>query len=305
MSCLVNPHRYDAGAGGGGLSSKWRLNISAKKAGANWTSIAELEMRGSVGGFNLCAGGTASASASNGANPASSAFDGNSATSWQSGTATSPQWIEYDFASAVTIEQVALKPTAITGDTPTQFTVEYWDGSAWQIYWHVGDVPMNVQNSNQLIFTRPNSGAAGTSTEWRLNITASRTGTGFPSISELELRATSGGSDLTISDSSDGSSTFSNHSTAGNDATKAFDNSTSSRWQGTAAPSGGSPQIIGFRFTAPRAITEISVTNYTTLGDSPKTFDIQYWNEGTAAWVTSWSVADSAFSSTTQTLVFH
>jgi hypothetical protein len=89
----------------------WRINVTTGMSTA-WLALGELEMRTSVGGANVCTGGTASSSNLPNS-PASNAFDGSLTTYWQSGVApTYPQFLRYSFAAPVDIVQVVLKATS-------------------------------------------------------------------------------------------------------------------------------------------------------------------------------------------------
>lgn len=114
-------------------STRWRLHISASND-ATYVGVDTLTMASSVGGANLCTGGTPSASTAFSGFPASWAFDAAGAgTYWSSSGAAMPQWLEYQFASAVSIVQYSVKAQSAGNYTPKTWTCEYWDGSAWQV----------------------------------------------------------------------------------------------------------------------------------------------------------------------------
>lgn len=124
-------------AAGGGAHLYWRINISARQS-STYSSLAEVEMRATAGGADLCSGGTASAdSFYSGAYVPANAFDNSAASVWASG-GTEPHWIRYQFAAPVTIAEVMLQaPPASYGGLPEQakdFTIEHSDdGSAWTV----------------------------------------------------------------------------------------------------------------------------------------------------------------------------
>lgn len=269
MGMIVQPSRF-AAAGGAGLSTQWRLNITAKYTSGNWTSIKDMEMRGVAGGANLATGGVASASVNNGgANPASNAFDGNAATQWQTGTATVPQWIQYTFATAVTIEQVSITQASL-GDNPTAFDVQYWDGAAWVTYWSVSGIGWNSRTTG--VFTR------GSLLRWRLNVITTISGGSWIAVREIEFRTSHGGADETSSAPSDFAGPLA--SLNNNDAYMAFDNGTNS-W----SPGGPTkPSWVGWFFVAPKTINEIVITGPPSTGDAPASFTVGYWDG--AAWQT-------------------
>lgn len=119
------------GGGGGGAFDRWRLRSRLLLAG--FTVFHEVEMRATPGGADQCTGGTASASSTNGGNVAANAFDNNSATAWSSAGATLPQWLEYQFPSAVDVEELAILPGNL--DQVAVFEVQYYDEANWQTDW--------------------------------------------------------------------------------------------------------------------------------------------------------------------------
>lgn len=119
--------------GGSGTSSdRWRINISAQGTPGNWLVMAEVEWLDAPGGTDLAVGGTASASDFHPFFPASLAFDNNMGTYWQSGFHTLPDQIEYDFGTSVTPAGANIS-IGVIGDAPTDFTLERYDGTTWQI----------------------------------------------------------------------------------------------------------------------------------------------------------------------------
>jgi hypothetical protein len=296
------PSVMGAAVGAGAIVEKYRLNITSKETSGNWASIAELEFRAAVGGADLCNGGIPADSAHNSGEDARFAFDNDTSTRWSTGTATVPQQIEYDFRTVFDAKQIALTPdSSAFGDTPNAFTVQRWNGASWQAHWT--EDAFRVTNGAQLIFSKPDAGVAG-ATRWRLKITATQGTSGnWVSISEVELRGTAGGADLTAADSSDGGSSFSN-STASDLSEKAFDNSNSTLTQSGFAPSGGSPYYLGYRFPTQVDLHEVTIRNTSTTDDSPKTFDVQMQDPATGSWSTIWSVADAGTWSASQTKTF-
>lgn len=81
--------------------SYWGIRVSPRAGSGNGVSLAEIEMRSSVGGTNLCVGGTAIGTATAGTSAAKT-FDGNASTLWYNGaTGGNEVLIGYNFASAV------------------------------------------------------------------------------------------------------------------------------------------------------------------------------------------------------------
>lgn len=116
----------------------WRIFITeTRTTSANFfASIAEIEMRATPGGADQTGSGTAYASSET-ANTASQAFDNNPSTRWASASGESaPQWIGYDFGSAVSVAQVTIQAgsgAGIPDRAPRSFEVQYSaDGSTWE-----------------------------------------------------------------------------------------------------------------------------------------------------------------------------
>jgi hypothetical protein len=209
-----------------------------------------------------------------------------------------PQWLEYDFASNVDVQQIALTPANL-GDTPSAFSVQYWDGATWQTYWSEASY-LVTSGANQLLFSKPNAALPG-STRWRLNITNTVGGSNFAQFAELEWRSTPSGSDLTSPASADGGNPFSTQNQS--NSLSVYDNSAGTTWSASLHPSVGTPAIIGYRFATQVDIHEVAITCAGT-GDVPKTFDVQYLDPATGTWTTSWSVADSGTWAFGETKVF-
>ena len=105
----------------------WRLNVAEANGGATLT-IAEIELRTSVGGANVATGGTATAASGTAAN----AFDANNATNWALSSGTIG-WIQYQFGSAQDIVEHAITaPSATMTNAPNRWTLQWSDdGSNW------------------------------------------------------------------------------------------------------------------------------------------------------------------------------
>ena len=116
----------------------WRVHITSSAAsGYDFSGIAEVEMRATVGGADQCSGGTAISDSQfdTSTYAQTNAFDNNSATRWTSTDTAFPHWIRYQFASAVSVAQLSLQAPHITGEAPNSprdFTLQWSDdGSAW------------------------------------------------------------------------------------------------------------------------------------------------------------------------------
>ena len=134
---------YAGGSGGATLPSLqahkyWRIFVWSNN-GSSAVAIGEVEMRATPGGADQCVGGTASASSElSGSFPASNAFNDNGGTSfWVASTGTG-EWLAYQFATPVVVQQIALtsRSDGYTTDAPKAFCVQWSDdGDKWQFGW--------------------------------------------------------------------------------------------------------------------------------------------------------------------------
>lgn len=114
----------------GPFSAKWRMNCTANSGDPN-CGFNYLEMAESAGGTNIATVGanlsaqsTIFGSITNCAGPPGSVWVSNGPV----------VWVEYDFPTAVALHQFGMNvyvpaPAAL----PRDFTMEYWDGAAWQV----------------------------------------------------------------------------------------------------------------------------------------------------------------------------
>ena len=124
-------------AGGVGSHLYWRINVTATDSADSFKAqITEMEYRATVGGADQATGGTATASSNFSTTPPADAFDDSVTTSWVSDNgAALPQWLRYQFASAVEVAQISIT----SGDNatraaraPKDFTIQFSDdGSSW------------------------------------------------------------------------------------------------------------------------------------------------------------------------------
>ena len=123
---VLDAHRY------------WRVFILTNAGQSGYTDIAEIEMRTTSGGANLCTGGSAASSSSyNSSYLPANAFDGNPSTSWASVNG-SPlnQWVSYDFGSAKSVGYLTLAARNDTSDNSWPALVELQfsdDGASWSL----------------------------------------------------------------------------------------------------------------------------------------------------------------------------
>jgi hypothetical protein len=254
-------------------STKWRIYVNATQGGSA-TAINEIEMRSSIGGSNLCSGGTATASANIGAPYApGSAFDGNTSTYWYSG-GSGAQWIQYEFGSAQDIVEFLVRAPGAGGDAisaPRDFDLQYWNGSSW-----VTTISREFEGfaANQV---RVYSVSAPTVAQqvWRLYITATQSGN--PGVSELALHATVGGSNLCTG----GAYSAPNALNASYMSDQAFDSALGTLW----ISSGAVPQWITYQFAAAQNVLEYVIgIGAGEQARAPKSWKLQY-NDGAGGWV--------------------
>jgi hypothetical protein len=113
----------------------WRIVPTVSGAGVY--AFSEIEMRASLGGVDQCTGGQnfGSSHFDTSGHVQSRAYDDNNATLGATANTNGTQWFGYLFPATVNIEQLSLRSRSDTAanQTPTAFTIEYWDGSAWQV----------------------------------------------------------------------------------------------------------------------------------------------------------------------------
>jgi Concanavalin A-like lectin/glucanases superfamily/F5/8 type C domain len=136
-----------------GTHTYWRLYIQSVVGAA--VSAAEVELRATTGGGDQATGGTPTVSATT-VGTAASIFDNNNATHWAlNGGAGS--WIKYQFASPVTVGQVAYR---IRGDSnpthaPSALLVQFSDdNTVWATAWQVTG-QSSWTNGEEKVFTSP------------------------------------------------------------------------------------------------------------------------------------------------------
>ena len=125
-----------------GKRTQWRIRTTAVAGGsARYCVVAELSFRGPDGQPIPATGGAATGTTGDAGREPAKAFDGNPATSYAStpSIAGSPGGIAlgYSFPAPVEVGAVTVQVGSNLQDTPTAFTVEYYDGAAWVPAWSV------------------------------------------------------------------------------------------------------------------------------------------------------------------------
>lgn len=129
---------FSASAGpsvGAANKTLWRIRSTASSDGLGFLGVSEISMRTSIGGADECSGGTAYLTNEAATATASNAFDDNNTSIATTASSLLPQWIGYKFAAAKDIVEITIRSRADSfyGQAPKDFTVEYWDGSAYQV----------------------------------------------------------------------------------------------------------------------------------------------------------------------------
>jgi hypothetical protein len=259
-------------------STRWRVYVTAVN-GASETAITEVTMASSAGGSDLCTGGTPSASSGT---AATNAFDANAGTWWvSSGGGT--QWIEYQFAGAVSIVQYSVKHLPSGGGygpyAPKDFKLQSFDGSGWvdadsqtnQQDWRPGEIRAFPTASKML---------------WRLNVSDSQTPP-FAIMAEVELRTSvAGANQATVSDRC-----WADSYASADDVTyaagKAIDGNSATRW---ASSNASLPHQWRHWFDTPKDVIEYVITAANASGwevYAPKSWTLEYYDGA------SWVVADT------------
>lgn len=171
---------------------RWRVLVAS--ADGNWanTLISEVEFHSTVGGSNVCTGGTAICSDAVGGWPAQNALDSDYATGWAAGQYYG--WWGYSFATATRV--VEFKLACVTDQqtgAPRIFLLQSSDddGSTWQTRSVHGGQTSWV-NATPRTFTVTAPETANAHTYWKWVITAGNGGT-YSHLHKIAFADTAGG----------------------------------------------------------------------------------------------------------------
>lgn len=304
MPWLTNSYRFGGGGAPGG-HKYWRLYILGADNGGQ-IGLAGLAMAATTGGADQCSGGTASASSTAGSNTAANAFDGDNATGWAAESGFTPRWIQYEFASAVTVAEIRIRAWT-TGTlvfpnfSPNTFTLlGSNDGSTWTAYaqftgetgWTSGEQRTYAISSTPLPTT-------GDQPLWRINVTANDGGGGGLGAAEISMASSHGGSDLTGGGKAFATNWFNSSYVPSN----LIDNSTGTEWA-TLSGSYLTGQIV-IKLPTAAVINEVKITSRAggAASQAPRTFTIEYSYDG-VNWTVAHTVASSSGWGGTETRTF-
>lgn len=125
----------------------------------------------------------------------------------------------------------------------------------------------------------------GSHAYWRVRMLAAQDSSGFIDVTQLEFRATPGGSTEAT-----GGTPLSDPVSALNftGPVAAFDADDTTRWALGGAPTLGT-QYLGYHFTAPVVVQAIAIRSFTNPTLAPKDFSVEYSDDG-VTWTTAWTV---------------
>jgi hypothetical protein len=280
----------------------WRVFASDNQGDATGILLSEVEFRATAGGADQATGGTAIGSDDATTNEFAKAFDDSGATDWFADSGPTNQWIGYQFASAVDVQEVAITFSATATQTalnraPKTCSVDYSDdGSSWTtafsfvVYGHL------IADTREYPESAP---ASGFHRLWR--VLGEVTGTTSIQLDEIELRATSGGADqVPVQSGAVGGSTgrtIKSADAGGNEAWRVFDNTTGSWFTSNGS---GVNQWVGFVFQDPVKVEEVSIKCASNASRAPTIIRIEYSDDGGSTWTQqkritglSWSASET------------
>lgn len=132
------------------------------------------------------AGGTPSASSSLSNMPVTGAFDQNASTTWANSNAVMPVWLQYEFLNTQRITAYALTIGSSATQVPVDFTIQGWNGTAWDILDTRTGVTWTANERKQFPLTQ-----IGNYQRYRMHVTKAIAVSGYEYvvINEFELLA--------------------------------------------------------------------------------------------------------------------
>lgn len=275
----------------------WRVYVTRVQNHGN-TTFSAVEFRGAVGGANLATGGTALSSGDFSGRPASNAFDTNPATIWSS-AGVAPNWIGYDFGSAVSIAEVALtlqNDATFYDQAPLDCLVQSSDdASAWATEWS-HTAMANWTNAETRALRRPVFNTPHL--HWRVYCQNAQNGGAFAAFAEVEMRGVAGGADQCAGGTPSADSNFDGSTVVAN----GFDNSTATAWSSAS----GFPHWIAYQFASATSVVELALTarnDATYYAQAPSAFILQSCDDG-KAWADEETYSGVSWTGAAQQKVF-
>lgn len=269
--------------------SYWRLNlIHGAASGAPYVNTTEVAMHTSIGGSNVCTGGTASASSGTAAN----AFDGNTSTNWESSTGANA-WLKYAFASPVDIVEYTIRKGSFAGEDPIEWQLEFSDDNS---SWTVAGIERGINSwsaGETKTFTVNPSSATTPALFWRLNITHTNfSADGYCAIAEVQMHTTVGGSNACTGGPAGAASANSETNVTTSAANKALDVDGTTYWESNTGASSG--YWWRYHFASAVDIVEYTIKrDALAVSEAPKTWTLEHSGDGI-----NWTVADTRSSET-------
>lgn len=294
----------------------WRIIVLATRTADSFAvQLAEIELRATVGGADqtTSGGGSPTASSTNSGSPPESAFDNSGATSWVSLSGSAlPQWIRYDFGSAVDVAELAMQ----AGDTSTRATraprtfylQSSSDDTNWASVAYVPDAAAWSASELRAFSVSSYPVDPGARRYWRVYITSTRTADAYAAgIAEVELRSEIGGADRTSSSHPAAVKTASSY-TATFNPYQAFGDDPATSW--ISASGASLPQWIAYDFVSALGyeveIVEVGIRagdNAERATRAPRDFVLQSSSDG-STWAGVVSASDTPAWSTGEVRYF-
>lgn len=300
--------------GGGGGHRYWRINMTAN-GGGSVAALLEMQFHTEANGFGLDSleGGTESASSSfgSGHDPTGAIddnlFDTSPNNSWASTASSFPHWWKYDYGAGNECDVCGVGIIARAGSNanqvPTAFDIQWSDdNSAWTTKW--SETGLSWSNYQWQHFL--DGGAAsytgsphGAHAHWRIVPFATDGGT-VVSFTEIEMRATPGGSDQCTG----GAAISDGDSGGGQVDDNAFDNNNATLFASTTGIA--TTAYIGYSFASPVEVAQITLRNRQDgfANQAPTQFIVQYADSASGPWTTAWYVTGSTGWSLSETRTF-
>lgn len=180
-------------------STIWRL-LATNSNGA--FSASEIRFLSEVGAANEAEGGTSASSiAAIGAFVPANAWDANNGTFMALNLSGGQSWVDRTFNAPVSVEEVLIRSRSdgFTTQTPSNFVVQYWNGSAFVDHFWVATTPFGLGETRR--FAKADWYSAGDDEPgghrfWFIKINANQNGVGEIGMSEVKLRL--GSTDRTV-----------------------------------------------------------------------------------------------------------